>query len=90
MRTDKSGGFRQILDSKLSGFTWRSAHFTYPLLLAGASDLAAAQERYAIHLAIKDYGATSAELMYAYNEMGTLRGWARSYLVGTRLPSQSR
>ena len=79
VRTDKSGFFRTFLASKLTGYNLRSAHFNYALLNAGMPDLAAAQERYAAQLTTNNYGETSPQLGACWNEMGTLRGYARSY-----------
>ena len=79
VRTEKSGYFRTFLASKLTGFNLRSAHFNYALLNAGLLSLADAQERYAVQLTINSYGETSEQLGACWNEMGTLRGYARSY-----------
>ncbi|WP_294232430.1 hypothetical protein [Prosthecobacter sp.] len=79
VRTDKSGFFRTFLSSKLVSYNLRSAHFNYALLNAGLPDLAAAQERYAVQLTTNFYGETSEQLGACWNEMGTLRGYARSY-----------
>lgn len=79
VRTEKSGYFRTFLTTKLTGFPHRSAHFTYPLLIAGYPDFARAQERYAEGLVANTYGETSDKVAHCLNEMGTLRRIARSY-----------
>jgi hypothetical protein len=79
VRTDKSGFFRTFLASKLTSYNLRSAHFNYALLNAGMPSLAEAQERYAAQLTINNYGDTSEQLGACWSEMGTLRGYARSY-----------
>lgn len=79
VRTDKSGYFRTFLSSKITGFPLRSAHFSYALLNAGMPELASAQEEFAVRLVAKTYGDTSSQVGEAWNQMGTLRGYARSY-----------
>ncbi|TLD70451.1 hypothetical protein FEM03_12035 [Phragmitibacter flavus] len=88
VRTEKSGYFRPFLASKLENFPLRSAHFNHPLLLAGFDQLASAQERYSIQLAIDNYGETSAQVASCYHEMGKLRGYARSYMGAPGLLKQ--
>ena len=77
--TQKSGYFRNVLNTSIKGFPQRSAHFGYWLLRAGLEETAAGQERYAASLVEDTYGPTSAEAGNAWKDMGTLRGWARSY-----------
>gem|GEM_PF-5101923 len=89
VRSDLSGSYRNFLGSKLSRFALRSAHFNYPLLIAGKDDLAGAQEQFAHQLAINNYGETSEEVGYAYREMGILRGYTRSYAVSPLLHQKS-
>lgn len=79
VRTEKSGYFRTFLASKLQGYALRSAHFNYVLLNAGMPEFAEAQERMATQLTINTYGESSEQLGACWNEMGTLRGYARSY-----------
>jgi tetratricopeptide (TPR) repeat protein len=79
VRTERSGYFRFFVPSKLTGFAARSAHFTYALLLAGLNDLAIAQERYGIQFVKDTYGETSDTVTRAFNEIGKLRRYARSY-----------
>lgn len=79
VRTEKSGYFEQFLASKLNKAASRSTHFSYPLLRAGYDELAASQEHYAVQLTINTYGENSEEAGACWNEMGTLRGYARSY-----------
>lgn len=79
VRTEKSGYFRFILGSKMTGFAARSVHFTHALLNSGLHDLAAGQEWYGIQLAEDTYGETSETVTRARNELGKLHGYARSY-----------
>ncbi len=79
VRTDLAGTFRPFLRSKMTAFAMRSAHFPYVLLRAGQEELASAQERYAIYHAVNSHGETSEQVLGAFNEIGRLRGYARSY-----------
>ena len=79
IQVEKSGYYRSLLRSNLSGFDQRSAHFNYFLLQGGAEPLASAQEQYSAVLVEERYGPTSDPAGKVWNEMGTLRGWARSY-----------
>ncbi len=79
VRTDKYGFFRTFLRSQLTQHALRSAHFNYPLLIAGKEQMATAQERYAVKLIGDTYGESSDKMAHGLNEMGTLRRNARSY-----------
>ncbi|MEN3942742.1 hypothetical protein WJU23_15690 [Prosthecobacter sp. SYSU 5D2] len=78
VRTELVGLYRPG-SSKMKDFALRSAHFNRPLLRAGQEPLADAQEQYAIYHATNTYGETSEQVVYAYNEIGKLRGYERSY-----------
>lgn len=78
VRTELVGLYRPG-SSKMKDFAQRSAHFNRPLLRAGQEPLAYAQEQYAIYHATNTYGETSEQVVYAYNEIGKLRGYERSY-----------
>lgn len=79
VRTDKYGFFRTFSRTQLSGYPLRSAHFNYPLLIAGKEQMATAHERYAVKLVGDQYGENSDKVAYCLNEMGTLRRNARGY-----------
>lgn len=79
VRTDKSGYFRPVLKSTLTGFALRSVQFSYALLNAGYESLASGQERYGMENAANYYGETSEKVAEAWNHIGTLRGYRRSY-----------
>lgn len=79
VRTELVGIFKPTLRSKMKDFSLRSVHFTRPLLRAGQEPLAYAQEQYAMHHASFTYGETSEAIVHAYNEIGKLRGYERSY-----------
>lgn len=89
VRTDKSGYFRTFLRTQLSGYPLRSAHFNYPLLIAGKGQLATAHEHYAVKLVGDQYGDNSDKVAHALNEMGTLRRYARSYTGAAALHAQA-
>lgn len=89
LRTDVVGPFRMFLRTHLSKFQLRSAHFIYPLLLAGKDQLAAGQERYAVKLNKDGYGDSSDKVARCLQEMGKLRGYARSYAGAAALLAES-
>ena len=78
VRTELVGLFRPG-QSKMRDSPQRTAHFNRPLLRAGQERLATALEQYAIHHAANAYGETSEAVVHAYNEIGKLRGYERSY-----------
>lgn len=89
LRTDVAGPFRMFLRTHLSRFQLRSAHFIYPLLLAGKEQLATAQERYAVKLNIDGYGESSDKVARCLHEMGKLRRYARSYARSAELHKEA-
>lgn len=89
VRTDKYGYFRPFLRTQLSNYPLRSAHFNYPLLVAGKEQMATAQERYAVKLVGDNFGEASDKMAYCLNEMGTLRRNARSYAKAPALHAEA-
>ena len=79
VRTDESGYFRTVLRGKLTGFVERSVQFGYALLQAEKEDLATGQEFYSARYTEEVYGPQSEQVGEAWNQMGLLRGYRRSY-----------
>ena len=89
VRTDVSGYFRQFLRTRLSQFPLWSAHFNYSLLQAGKEQMASGQEAFALQLAVDRHGENSDLVARCLQEMGKLRGYARSYEKAAQLHSQA-